>query len=88
MRQFGQLAVIAARQILAHFEQNILHDIEVVQQPLGVGCERDFALRHQGDTMMGVAEDATVLPEARQQDDAGAMARFAGGACQLSGVDF
>ena len=37
--QLGQLRIITLRQILADFAEGFFHDVEVVQQPIGVRAE-------------------------------------------------
>ena len=60
-----QLAVIAARQVLADFDQLRRDQVEVVEEPLG-GRRDEVAFAHVlGERLVGGLEDALVVAQAR-----------------------
>ena len=67
MASFGQLAVVAARQVLAHVADLGGDQVEVVEQPLRGGRDELPAVHVVGQREVGLAQDARVVGEAREQ---------------------
>ncbi len=66
-RQLGQLAVVAARQALAHLADVLLHHVVVVEQPLARRPDVHVAVGSRREAVVGVVQDAPGLREAGQQ---------------------
>ncbi len=66
-RELGQLAVEAARQVLADLAELVVHDVEVVDQPLRRRGDRALLADGFRDGAVGSKENAAVVDEPRQQ---------------------
>src|SRR5262245_8011414 len=73
--EYRQLGVVAARQVLAHLAEHVLDDVEVVEQPLGVGRERLLPAGDGADLAMGLEKAAAIVVEAVQQRRSGGKSR-------------
>ena len=62
-----ELPVIAARQASPHLAQDTFHDMEVVEQPLGLGTQCLPPAIDIGNQMISLFENATVVEEAAEQ---------------------
>ena len=75
--QLGQLAVVAARQALAHLADVLLHHVEVVEQPLARRADVDVAVGGGREPLVRIVEDAAglVQPGEEPRAPAGGLGR-------------
>ena len=66
-RELGQLAVEAVRQILADLADLVVHDVEIVDQPLGRRGDRALLADRFREGAVGSEESTAVVDEPRQQ---------------------
>lgn len=67
IRQLGQLAIIAAWEILSDFPNLVLDDVEVVDQPLGRRSDRAVLADGGGDGAVRAEQHPPVVAKARRQ---------------------
>src|SRR3989475_6639832 len=87
--QLGELAVEPGRQVIADLAQLLVHEMEVVDQPFRRRRDRPLLANGLRDHPMRLAQDTTVLENARQQSTAlTRLAHDALGGRQALGVLF
>ncbi len=85
---FGKQPIIAVRQIGVDLEQRFGNDVEVVEQPFGVGAEGLFPSVSRANLAVGAEQAAAVPNEALKQRPPGYDQRGPGMGGQMVGVDF
>src|SRR6185312_912160 len=61
VRQFGQLTIIARRQIAPNLMNLLVHEMKIVDEPIGGGSDGAFILNRHGDGGIGRAQHTVVL---------------------------
>ncbi len=66
-RQLGELAIVAAREALVHLRDVLLHDVEVVEQPLAGGPDIDVLPKDLEQARVRRRQDALGPLQAREE---------------------
>jgi hypothetical protein len=65
LREFRQLPVEPPREVFPDLAQDVLHDVEVIDEPLRGRGDRAFLSDHGGECPIAAKEDAPAIPYAR-----------------------
>ena len=62
--QFGELAVVVGRQVVADLPELLVDDVEVVDEPFGRRRDRTFVLDRTGQEAVRREQDTAILGDA------------------------